>query len=209
MSGTTVISGLFGNGTFNACRKRVHICGYACCKFGNLGNWIAAAPGELASAKVQRLSLDHLTIIEERPDGSANIQCNRPCVEAEFKPIDCAIYPLFPANVECTRFIVADHRKCPIPNRELIGWAFNVQSILRHWENEHPGSIARIVNDGKGFKAYQPYPFELVNPPFVRSLTEAESYEIRPNDTLPDNWVPQWTTGAPTSGYTSTSTPED
>ena len=193
-TGTTVLPDEISsrNGAFEACQKRTDICGYACCQFGKLGNWIYALPGEIEEARQQGLSFGHLEV-EEMPDGGAQVKCLRPCVAGEFKSIDCAVYGLFPANVERTRFIVADSRKCPIPSRELIDHARWAQRVLLDWDKLHPGTMEGAIAAGKKFKAYQPFPFEVpVDGSEVRGLTEEECNEIAPEETLPSSYTPKY-----------------
>lgn len=204
-TGTTVIKNF--RGVFDACQSRVGICGFACCQFGVLGNWIYALPGEIEEAKSKGLSFDHLTV-EEMADGGARVNCNRPCVEGEFKSIDCAIYPIFIANDDGTQFIVADHRKCPIPNNEILEHAKKAQALCLEWERSHPGTLKGMANASKGFKAYQPFPWALELDGTVRKLSEDELKAITPNEVLADDYVAKFK-GVDIKAYSGTETPED
>lgn len=189
-TGNTVVE---WDGTFRECQTRTGQCRYACCKFGALGNWIFALPGEVETADEQGLSKDHLQI-EDYGEGS-KIVCQRPCVSGEYKPIDCAIYPLSPANEAVTEFIVASNQKCPIPYEELLEHASKVRDVLLKWETEHPGSIASLVKAGKSYKGYQALPYRLdvyfttigvvqtLGYQFL-PLSEKEIAAIQPNEVL-------------------------
>ena len=212
VTGWTVIDNI-DHGVFDACQQRVDLCGYACCKFGKLGNWIKALPGEAEEARKRGLSFAHLDLQSEDETGAAFI-CNRPCKAGEFKSIDCAIYPLFIANETATQFVIADHRKCPIPSDRLIGHARHAQAIGFQWEANHPGTLKAMAAAAKAFIAYQPFPWEIGLNGDVRRLTEDETIAITPNDTLPDDYVPDWTPtgrfeGVDVTIYGAKRTPED
>jgi len=106
-------------------------CNYACCQFGKLGNFIALFPGELEKAKEEGLGVDHLDIVEpatETKMGKAH--CLRPCENNELKPIDCAIYPLWPKTADFSRFIRGEQWKCPLENVDLQLIALSVKELL-------------------------------------------------------------------------------
>ena len=121
---------------------------------------------------------------------------------------NCAIYPLFPANDDASLFIVADHRKCPIPNSQLMGWAIKVRRLLEEIEAETPGTIANMAENGQGFKGYQAFPFRIwgsmaiplrkfeVHTLFQHYVFESVTCKYAVGDTIK-------------SLYTATSTPED
>lgn len=196
------------DGTFPECQARVHICDYACCKFGPMGNWIATYPGEVEEARNLGLGFDHLVVTPLDTNAACSVTCIRPCVGGEFKSIDCAIYPLFPANDDASLFIVADHRKCPIPNSQLMGWAIKVRRLLEEIEAETPGTIANMAKNGQGFKGYQAFPFRVWGSMALPlRMFEVHSlfkdYQFEPVTCKYD------VTPLIKSLYTSTNTPED
>jgi len=156
-TGTTVIE---WDGTFPECQKCIALCNYACCKFGDLGNWIFTLPGELEEAACQDLSRDHLII--EKFHGGERVTCNKPCHKGDFKPIDCAIYPFAPLNEELTLFLVGHPNKCPIPPDDLFWHLKKTCFILQNWETEHPGSIKALVEAAHGYKGYVVFPYRLI-----------------------------------------------
>ncbi len=192
------------DGILPACTKRQEICGYACCQFGKLGNWIFALPGEVERARAANLSMDHLTVTKFE-EGHA-LQCNRPCTEGEFKPLDCAWYPLYPASADATLFIVADHRKCPIPNRELIEHAKRVGAKARAWDQAHPGSLQAMVVSARDFKAYAPFPYRIGVDGTVTELSAEECAAIAPATMLDDDFQSAWSINR--AGYTRSETPD-
>lgn len=205
-TGTTVIK-MHREGQFDACMSRVSTCGYACCGFGTLGNFISPFPGEIELAKEQGLSFDHLTLLDQ-PDGSTRVQCNRPCVGGEFKSIDCAIYPAWIASECGTKFLVADNRKCPIPHNELLETLRLAQDIAIQWELEHPGTLKSMAKDGRDFRAYQPFPYALEFDGTIRPLSDAEILEITPVELLPEGYIAKFT-GVELEGYSGRGTPQD
>ena len=132
-TGQTVLN---ENGVLPACTKRQDLCGYACCKF-SVGNWIMLLPGEYEMAIQQSLKQEHLHF-----ENKTHVVCQTPCQVGDLKPIDCSWYPLFPANESATQFLVADHRKCPIPNHELIDKMLDIHVSALAWEQQHPDSLS-------------------------------------------------------------------
>ena len=157
VTGTGVVEG--ENGVFEACSSRTHLCGFACCKFGTIGNWISLLPGEMDRAQSLGLSTDHLNPVAK--DGVIALNCTRPCDGKDLKPLDCQFYPLWPSNMEVTEFIVATNTKCPIPYELLKGRALWVQRMAFEWERLNPGSIAVMVKSAGDFVAYQPFPYTI------------------------------------------------
>ena len=214
------------DGTFPECQARVHICDYACCKFGPMGNWIATYPGEVEKAKELGLGFGHLMLVpqttfvqsKEGDDNPAlkievisntcSVTCRRPCVEGEFKSIDCAIYPLFPANDDASLFIVADHRKCPIPNSQLMGWAIKVRRLLEEIEAETPGIIANMAKNGQGFKGYQAFPYRVWGS-MALPLRKFEVHTLFQHYVFEDVTCKYAVGDTIKSLYTATNTPED
>jgi len=189
------------NGVLSSCAKRQGLCGYACCKFGS-NNWIMLLPGEYESAIQQNLKQDHLVF-----DNNSHVVCTAPCEAGDLKPIDCAWYPLFPANDDATKFLVADHRKCPIPNHELIDKMLAVHASASAWEQRHPGSLAQMAILSRGFVGYMPFPYKIENNAVV-NMDIQEQQDIALSNELPNDYVcKEWT--APALGYSATCTPDD
>lgn len=206
MTGTTVMN-MPREGQFDACQSRVGVCGYACCQFGKLGNWIYAFPGEVELAQEKGLSFAHLEV-EPLDDGGHKVHCMRPCVEGEFKSIDCAIYPAWIASECGTKFLVADNRKCPIPHNELLETLRNAQQVAIDWERKHPGTLAGMAKAAKGFKAYQPFGYAIEWDGTVRQLSDEEVAEITPDELLEPEYIAKFS-GVDLDGYTGRGTPED
>lgn len=158
VTGTGVVDG--EDGVFEACQSRVHQCGYACCQFGVIGNWISLLPNEREQAEKAGLKMDHLTSVS-KGEGMDAVNCTRPCVTGEFKPLDCQIYPLWPSNLDATEFIVASHSKCPIPYEELIPLAVKVGKMIRDWDLHNPGTLQVCVDSAPGFVAYERFPYRV------------------------------------------------
>lgn len=189
-------------GIIKACTDRQKICNYACCKF-NVGNWIMMLPGELEAAHEQKLSVASLDISE---DGVAAV-CQKPCVQGDLKPLDCSWYPLFPANETATKFLVADHRKCPIPNHELVKTMFEVSASALAWDARHPGSLKQMVEASRNFVGYLPFPYKIEGDQAI--LMDADELsELMPPHQLPEDYqCKEWPVKLP--GYTATNTPDE
>lgn len=197
-TGNTVLN---DNGVFSACIERQALCGYACCKFSG-GNWIMLLPGEYELAGKAKLKTDHLVF-----QGGLQAVCAKPCKSGDFKPMDCSWYPLFPANETATKFLVADHRKCPIPNKHLINKMRMVHAAALTWESRFPGALKRIVALSRDFVGYKPFPYKMENQS-VLEMSPDELLEITLSTEFPADYVcMDWTRIQ--VGYTATSTPED
>jgi len=154
------------DGTFTACHDRVKICGYACCDHSKLGNMIFAGPGEIEDAKRKNLSFEHLRISEQ---GNGHcVQCTRPCVEGEFKSIDCSIYPLYPASSDGVLWTVSDRRKCPIPIHELTSHALRCRRVVLQQEKEYPGMLSAMVEAGKELTGHYLFPYFVLSHDVIR-----------------------------------------
>ncbi|MBL6985986.1 MAG: hypothetical protein ISR72_02885 [Methylobacter sp.] len=197
-TGNTVLQ---GDGVLSSCTKRQGHCGYACCKFSE-GNWIMLLPGEYELAAKQNLKLDHLSF-----ENNSHAVCHVPCQKGDLKPIDCSWYPLFPANLEATKFLVADHRKCPIPNHELIDKMWSVYTSVLAWEQKHQGSLEQIVGLSRDFVGYMPFPYKIENG-LVVDMTMQDLEDIGLPIELPKDYVcKEWTVIS--LGYSATITPDD
>ncbi|WP_139306188.1 hypothetical protein [Methylomonas sp. LWB] len=197
-TGNTVLN---DDGVFSACMERQVLCGYACCKFRG-GNWIMLLPGEYELADEVDLKTDHLAFQD-----NLHAICSKPCKNGDLKPMDCSWYPLFPANETATKFLVADHRKCPIPNKHLIDKMRAVHTAALTWEKRFPGALKRIVALSRDFVGYKPFPYKLDNQSVLEMLPE-ELLEITlPTEFSVDYVCMEWTSNQ--AGYTATSTPED
>lgn len=189
------------DGVLPSCTKRQNLCGFACCKF-SAGNWIMLLPGEYQLAEQQNLQRNHLSF-----ENNTHAVCHSPCQKGDLKPIDCSWYPLFPANRSATKFLVADHRKCPIPNHELIDKMLTVHASALEWEQQHPGSLEQMVVLSRDFVGYMPFPYKIKNNS-VADMTEQELQDIAlPNELPKDYACKEWTVIA--WGYNATHTPDD
>ncbi|MDD2760206.1 MAG: hypothetical protein PHH11_07915 [Methylomonas sp.] len=189
------------DGVLTACTNRQGLCGYACCQFGE-GNWIMLLPGEYELALQQGLKMDHLDC-----ENKQHAVCRSPCQTGDLKPIDCAWYPLFPANRDATKFLVADHRKCPIPNRELIEKMMATHVSALAWERRYPGSLGQMVASSRHFVGYMPFPYKIENGT-VTNMTAEEMQAISLPKEFPRNYIcKEWMHVE--SGYTAIATPED
>jgi hypothetical protein len=197
-TGETVLK---DDGVLPSCTKRQGLCGYACCKF-SAGNWIMLLPGEYELSKQQGLKYDHLSF-----ENNSRVICHTPCQRGDLKPIDCSWYPLFPANLDATKFLVADHRKCPIPNHELIDKMLAVHTAVLAWEQQYPGSLEQIVALSRGFVGYMPFPYKVENGLAVNMTAEELQDIILPNELPSDYACKEWTAIA--WGYNATCTPDD
>lgn len=197
-TGETVLK---DDGVFESCSKRQKLCGYACCKF-SAGNWIMLLPGEFQQSERLGLKRTHLTT-----EGNTKAICHEPCQKGDLKPLDCSWYPLYPANADATKFLVADHRKCPIPNHELIDKMQAVHASAVAWEQLYPGSIEQAVAITRDFVGYMPFPYKLEYGSAVE-MTVHEMQEIALIKELPNDYVcKEWTEIK--WGYNAISTPED
>lgn len=190
------------DGVLPACTKRQNLCGYACCKF-TAGNWIMLLPDEYQQAVQQALKTTHLSLDPEHTQAV----CHKPCQAGDLKPMDCSWYPLFPANQTATKFLVADHRKCPIPNHELITKMLAVHKSALAWEQQHPGSLEQIARLSRGFVGYLPFPYKIENSQIL-SMTVEDMQNMTLTQQLPADYVcSEWTISS--LGYTATATPDD
>ncbi len=190
------------DGVLPSCSKRQSLCGYACCKF-TAGNWIMLLSGEYEQAVQQRLQSAHLSFDAEH----THAICHKPCQKGDFKPIDCSWYPLFPANLSATQFLVADHRKCPIPNHELIEKMLSVHTQALAWEQQQTGSLKQMVALSRDFVGYLPFPYK-IEAGQVLNMTVQEMQDIALTNELPIDYVcSEWTINQ--VGYTAFNTPDD
>lgn len=190
------------NGVLLSCTQRQSLCGYACCKF-TAGNWIMLLEGEYQQAMKQGLTSNHLSFDATHTQAI----CHRPCQIGELKPIDCSWYPLFPANETATKFLVADHRKCPIPNHELIDKMWSVHESALAWEQQHAGNLKHISQLSRGFVGYMPFPYKIENGQ-VLDMSVQEMQDIALTEQLPADYIcSEWTISQ--IGYTASTTPDD
>ena len=198
-TGETVLK---DNGALLACTQRQSLCGYACCKF-TAGNWIMLLPDEYQQAEQHRLKSTHLSV----DSNNTQATCHKPCQKGDFKPLDCSWYPLFPANPTATKFLVADHRKCPIPNHELLDKMLSVQKTALAWEQQHAGSLEQIVRLSRGFVGYLPFPYK-IEAGQVMKMRPEEMQEIALTNQLPNDYLcSEWSISQ--NGYTDLTTPDD
>jgi hypothetical protein len=190
------------DGVLSSCVKRQGICGYACCKF-TAGNWIMLLPDEYQQATQRGLKLEHLSFDATHTQAI----CHKPCQKGDLKPMDCSWYPLFPANPSATQFLVADHRKCPIPNHELIDKMLSVHKAALAWEQQQPGSLEKVARLSRGFVGYMPFPYKIENGQ-VFDMSEEEMQALSLKEQLPADYVcSEWTIDQ--QGYSASTTPDD
>lgn len=97
-------------------------CDWKCCHF-DAGNYIIMQPDELARARRNGVSTDHLKTIESDYHGGQKVVCtakNTASCDGGLKPNDCQYYPLYPAvdgAGKVTQFIRG--AKCPLVNGSL------------------------------------------------------------------------------------------
>ena len=141
----------------NRCLGHQNICGYACCRFYD--NFIGLLPGELNRAAAAGKNTDHLYSVNNNP---LHVKCSRTCGPDDYKPLDCALYPLAPVTYDLSLWIRGDSRKCPIPSEELIQHLISSYYELTSIEQESPGSIEALVNSAREFRGYKPFGFSSV-----------------------------------------------
>lgn len=204
-TGTTVLN-LVRDGKFDSCINRNNICHYACCK--TEWGFIYLLPSELEAATSLGLKLTHLEIIEEFNFGGSRARCLRPCTPGDLKPIDCAIFPVWIANEEATKFLVSDNRVCPIPHNELLATMRLAQVIALQAELRTPGTLKGMVLAGKEFMGFHAFPYAIELDGQVRSLSEEEVKEIQPINKLNDHYVAEFHEVA-VGLYSDVGTPDD
>jgi hypothetical protein len=198
-TGETVLK---DDGVLPPCTQRQSLCGYACCKF-TAGNWIMLLSGEHEQAVQQGLKSAHLSFDANH----SHAVCHKPCQQGDLKPIDCSWYPLFPANLSATQFLVADHRKCPIPNHELISKMHSVHTQALAWEQQHTGSLEQMIKLSREFVGYLPFPYK-IEAGQVLNMSREEMQTIALTKELPTDYVcDEWTINQ--FGYTALTTPDD
>lgn len=160
-------------------------------------------PEELALAQRLKLNTQSLAIYPDR-NGAV---CLSPCREGDLKPLDCSWYPLFPVNETATKFLVADHRKCPIPNQALFSMLFEVSASALAWEKHYPGSLVKMAALAKGFVGYLPFPYKIEGSRILE-MTNKEIEELPfPKQLPPDYRCEDWPIHLP--GYTAVQTPDE
>lgn len=197
-TGQTVLQ---DEGVLSSCTKRQYLCGFSCCKF-SIGNWIMLLPNEYELATSHPLKRGHLHFKNRN-----HATCLAPCQKGDLKPIDCSWYPLFPVNQDATKFLVADHRKCPIPNNELIEHMLSVHTFALAWEKLYPGSLEKMAILSQDFVGYMPFPYKIENG-LVVDMSRQEIQQTALSTDLPINYTcKDWT--VITKGYNATTTPDD
>lgn len=152
-------------------------CGFACCEVNSAGlNTIKLAKGELDRT---RLSVSHLTIIEDLGESGCRATCNNGCDggkgcgpdslrgnQSGYKPYDCDDYPWF-NNLDNGKveFWVSDH-KCPLPATAKLT---HLPGVFNHLLNQlnsnqsaassYEGAIKSMV----GYKMFNPQDLEALS----------------------------------------------
>ena len=124
-------------------RKHCIACNFNCCTLDD-DNYIYLFPWELDAAKKEGLSVEHLKVMK---DNSQNAHCLKPCTdENDYKPVNCATYPLYPINENLDSWVRGAKSRCPITNERLAKQIQVVSTGLRKIEKEHAGSIKMLVD---------------------------------------------------------------
>jgi hypothetical protein len=90
------------------------------------------------------MNTDHLTRFGDNP---LFAHCTRPCNGAnDYKPINCATYPLYPVNIDLTEWVRGAPARCPISDARLRRQIPIIADGLRRMERNHPGSIKTLVD---------------------------------------------------------------
>lgn len=111
-------------------------CGFKCCDF-NQSNYIVLYPGELEEARSAGRSLSHLTIFDDDYHGGARATCHAndtSSCDNGYKPLDCAMYPFFPAagvKGEGALAGLLKGSKCPIESHEIV---YHQRWVRAVWE---------------------------------------------------------------------------
>ncbi|MDR0726441.1 MAG: hypothetical protein LBF37_00075 [Rickettsiales bacterium] len=123
-------------------------CRYNCCKTDG-DNFIVLFPWEIKAAKAAGLSVDHLVSIKDDPQ---YVHCIRPCTgQNDYKPINCATYPLYPVTEDLSVWVRGAKSRCPISDIRLRQQVKAVADGLRRIEELHPGSIKMMVEFIKSY----------------------------------------------------------
>lgn len=123
-------------------------CKYNCCTTDG-ENFIVLFPWEMDAAIKAGLNVEHLVPIK---DNSLYVHCNRPCTrENDYKPINCAAYPLYPISEDLSAWVRGAKSRCPISDIRLRGQIKVIADGLRKIEAQHPGSIKMLVDFIKSY----------------------------------------------------------
>ena len=117
-------------------------CKYSCCITDD-DNFIVLFPWETDAARRVGLSLDHLESIKGNPEF---VHCARPCTGPnDYKPVNCATYPLYPITEDLNLWVRGAKSRCPIADIKLCQHIKVVSDGLRKIEKNYPGSIKTLV----------------------------------------------------------------
>lgn len=118
-------------------------CNYSCC-ITDENNFIVLFPWELDAAKQAGLSTEHLKPIKGNLE---NVHCARPCTNKnDYKPINCATYPLYPITEDLSVWVRGAKNRCPISDIVLSKQINIVANGLQKIEQAHPSSIKTMVD---------------------------------------------------------------
>lgn len=118
-------------------------CRYNCCRTDK-DNFIVLFPWEREAANAAGLKTDHLQSIRNNPD---YVHCTRPCIgENDYKPINCATYPLYPIVENMELWVRGAKNRCPIPDDRLLSHMNTVVNGMNKIKKFHPGSIKIMVD---------------------------------------------------------------
>lgn len=123
-------------------------CRYNCCTTDQ-DNFIVLFHWELAAATRAGLTTDHLQPINGNP---RHVHCTRPCTGiTDYKPVNCATYPLYPITEDLKLWVRGAKNRCPIGDIRLGQQTKHVANALRKIEKIHPGSIKTLVDFIRGY----------------------------------------------------------
>lgn len=144
------------DGISPACEKYVPKGNCTCCYFKpELGNFIGLLPGEEHLFKAQML--------DQVGDNPYTVRCTvfengeTECPLGDDRPIDCKLYPVFPADVDLETNTVTwifGQKKCPMNKAELMEHAERAKEFVLDLCRQNPDVIEVFRQMSTGFKGY-------------------------------------------------------
>ncbi len=130
--------------------KHCAACGYTCCTLDE-NNFIVLFPWERDEATRVGLSMAHLPPMQD--NNPLYVNCVRPCTGLnDYKPINCATYPMYPLTTDLELWVRGAKNRCPIANIHLRKQIKVIADGLRKIEFVHPGSIKTLVDFTRIYK---------------------------------------------------------
>ena len=114
-------------GKIDGCSEHASQCHHECCDFDD--NYILLYPGELEKSELRK---KHLKIVDNDHFGGKKAVCIKRCTEADFKPLECKIYPYFPKVNTRGKIEILVSKRCPL-TRE--GLAEHRKIFLKLWND--------------------------------------------------------------------------